>query len=164
MFEKNRIIDLTVDLLMQRFQHCKRGELIKHEIIEATANLTRYQGSWGTIIKKLKRRMLDERKIQLFAVHGVGYKLLTPAQQLHDAPFARQRRAARQLKWSRDEVEAIPISELSPHDQQTKALKIEHLSKAKKQIDNNTREQRALLEPPERNPSMQTPQGKASIE
>lgn len=114
--EPNPVIDHHVDRILRETADRTRGDVIRHEEIQKWTGVRYETECWQTIITKLKRRFLRERKIELWSVTGVGYKLSTLTEHLHDNVVKRQLRASKQVRRSIFALEHLPSEELPPHD------------------------------------------------
>lgn len=120
----------------------ERGETVSLAEIERATGLVRYEGSWHSIIGKLKRRSERERGITLWPVSGGGaYKLCTKDEQLHGVTRARNRRARKQLLKGLRSLECMPADELTLHDQQARAMMILHLRQGRSGLRKDAREE-----------------------
>ena len=142
MFEHNEQLESLVTSILGRVAGLDRGDVIPLSLIESEAAVQRYTELWGQLIVKLKRRMLDERHICLWSIRNVGYKLCTRTEQINFTAIKRQQRAVRQLSRSVREVGAVPAAELALHLQQVRALRLRHMTAARRLLKRQLREQR----------------------
>lgn len=105
-------------------QH-KRGDLIPWPTIERAAGFVRYTQHWSAFIVRLKRDFRQATGVVLWAEPNAGLRLLSVADQLHARSIKRQQRATRQLTRDLVELDSLPPAELSDHERQVKARKID---------------------------------------
>lgn len=143
-------IAAALDAVMAATAEIRRGEVIEYETIEELSGIERYGRGWNTLVKKLKKRFEAERRITLWHVTNVGYKLVTVSEQLHDCPLARSRRAARQLSLGLGHMESLPVEELNDHEQAIRANKMAAQRRAMKEVRRSRAMHKALMNPPGR--------------
>jgi len=102
-----------------------RGQVCPWETIETAVGFDREHSHWTAFRDRLLRDFLQSSGIALWAVAGVGWKLLTYDEQLAERSRKRQRRAYKQIKRDIREIAALPVSELSDHQRNAKAMLIE---------------------------------------
>ena len=146
-FELNTIIDDKAALILAAADPLCRGDVIPFEAIERIADMVRDGEKWSTLVRALKRRMLRSRRIALWPVPNVGYRLCTVDEQLNMLAESRQRRAGRQLSRTLVEVGALPHGELTLHEKRIKSVRMEQVRHARKMLKRAARHQRQAAAP-----------------
>ena len=141
-FEENVELNKQVDIL---FNHCRdldRGDTLTYLQIE---NLTWLRSDpkdydaynmFQYAIKKLRDRLLKDRRIDCFVDNRVGVRFCTIDEQLHEKPLIRNRRALRQLSRSQKSLQALR------HEDNLSDYQIDAISRKQEKI---TRERGLLL-------------------
>lgn len=134
MLEAKEIFEDIVTNLLNKMASQDRGDVLPLETIERISKIRRYEKGWGTVIKKLKRKLLHTRGIALWPVPTVGYRLCTHEEQLCLLSVHRQKRATRQLTRSHRELAALEPAELSVYQQRVRAMKMQDAIQARRLI------------------------------
>lgn len=143
----------------ERAKELDRGDVIPWEAIEEAAGIERYSEHWTSVIKKLKRKFLDERGIALWAVAGVGLKLTTKDEQLNLITVKRQRRAVRQMSRSLQELGALPSLELTNNQRRLQAYRLDEMHRTRRLMKRSIRHQGEEVRKTEVNPRRPLPAG-----
>lgn len=130
--EKNPAITSAVESVMAIVG--SRGSILLWTEIERASETTRYQGSWSTIVKKVRERLRKERMQVTWSEKGVGLRLLTHEETVTLVPNARQKRMFRQAGRALKELATIPISSLSMTQRRLHASQIERLTAERKAL------------------------------
>lgn len=145
-FEAKDEIGAAVERAYKLVRSRERGDVIAWSTLEAAAGFDQYTQHWTQFMKRLRRESLsDNRGIKLAAVNGVGLKLMTVAEQVHDV--SRQRRARRQLNRAVKELNALPNAVLTDHQRQAKQRKIDLAKAARRGADYALRVGHKLAKP-----------------
>jgi hypothetical protein len=147
MIKRKPVLDELAERAYATLAGLDRGQVVRTEALEEATGLRRYEGCWGSVVKRLKAHALERRNIALWAVPEVGYKLCTKDEQLKMVPSKRQRRAARQIARAVREVGALPAGELTLHQQQLRAAELEQMRRSQRQLRRHLREQEILSRP-----------------
>lgn len=123
MFTAKDVITNAVNDTMKLLRTRKRGDTATWAELERAAGFTRESPHWTAYDRRFRRDFLNESGIKLFAVNGVGLKLMTHEEQLFDK--SRQQRANRQLWRGNKELTALPSRELSDHQRQIKSRRLD---------------------------------------
>jgi hypothetical protein len=156
-FKECPVIADKVSKVVAWLANKQREDILPLVVIEELTGCHRYTDSWGTIIKKIRRRLLNERHIALLTERSVGYRLCNHGEQLYECSKRRQRRARRQLSSAILEVGALPIQELSIHDQRNRSLKLDHLATTRRTMKRQVREQHQQMRRFEATPQVAGP-------
>lgn len=132
MFEAKDEITDAVNRVAELMAGSNRGDTIGWGAIEQTAGFARYTQHWAQFLKRLRKKLLVERGIRLTAVVSVGLHLCTAEEQLKGVD--RQRRALRQMGRHANELQAIPASELSVHQQADRARRVDQVKKGRRAV------------------------------
>lgn len=124
-----------------------RDDVLTHEAIEHAAGIVRYSRHWNPLIGKLKRKLLKDRGIAVRPVDGVGYRLLTSAEQLVIPAEDRNARARRQLNRGIREVDSTPAEGLTAHQLDVKRKTVQGMRKTREALQAEERERACLSEP-----------------
>lgn len=141
LFDEKKALSDIAKKIMDATASMKRGDIIPFAMIESVSGITRYTTGWASVVKKLKRLMLQERQIALWPVVSVGYKLCTKEEQLNKLPVARQKRATRQITRSIFETESLDTEGLSDHQKRVKALRVHQMIQSRRLIKRNIKRQ-----------------------
>lgn len=150
-FAEKDIITDAVTRVMEVLDQFARGEVCSWERIETAAGFDRESSHWSAFVMRLKRRHRRERGIVLFAVSGVGFKLLTTDEQLNMRSEHRLKKAIRQLTRDREELRCTPDVELSHFQRVQKTGRIEQTTAARKAVLRSKRGGDALMKPTTKN-------------
>lgn len=130
-FEQSEAVQDLIDAVHQATHKYDRGDVIPHDEIRSILDVGPHEGSWDHVMKMVRRRVLQERRISIWPVHGVGYRFQTTEQQLQE-PAIRAIRAKRQFRRARASVSALPVAELSLHQQHARSMMMERMEQAEK--------------------------------
>lgn len=147
MFDENDVIGAAVGRCLVLLRDFKRGDVLPWKRIESAAGFERYSTHWTQFLKRVRRDFLASSGITLWPVSGVGLKLHTHQEQLHDRDLSRQRRALRQQSKNVAELRATPDHELTDHQREAKARKLENARAGRKKILAGVRLAHALMRP-----------------
>lgn len=131
-FEPDVFITKSVELLMNT--HIQRGSVFHWGEIEKTIKLTKYTGSWGTIISKYRKRLLQERCQVTWAEVGVGIRFLTHSESLTTPSDKRQMKMFRQAGKAIQEIASVGQSNISLAERRLQASQIERLVAERKAL------------------------------
>lgn len=123
----------------------KRGDTVGWSAIEAAAGFARDTQHWPQFFKRLRRDFLNRAGVCLWPVNGVGMKLLTVAEQLNERAASRRRRAVRQMTRDRQELQAIPSSELNNSQKYQRAAQLEYAKAARRAVMASVRKGNVLV-------------------
>lgn len=151
-FSPNEAISRYVDALVRACRGLDRNDILPHATVREILGVEPHCDHWQTCMRKLKRRLEDERGISLWPERGIGYKLLTKDEQVTMLPLARARRARRQLHLARRSVESLPDRGLSIHQMRLKQGQLESLRLGQRQMAAHVRRMDALFRPIEARP------------
>ena len=101
-------------------------------------------GTPETDSRHLKRLLREERGIVLWSVFGVGYRLLTAAEQIVVPARERGKRARRQLRRAVREIAATPTEELSEVERNSRSFRLRELQDRERELDSSLRRQTVL--------------------
>lgn len=139
-------ISKATDAIYELMNSLDRGDVVTHEAIEGILGVRPHQGQWDHVVGKARRRLERERGIATWPEQGVGYKLLTRAEQL-ELPGWRLKRGIRQVRRGRHSLEALPEKGLTDHQRRFRQLTIERLSETERKSHQELRAQATLLKP-----------------
>ncbi|MBX3703979.1 MAG: hypothetical protein KF822_09415 [Steroidobacteraceae bacterium] len=74
--------DIDVRKLEERFGDPQEGQEFGHDEVEAVLGLERGSNRYRTVTDAWRRRLLNQRNIEVGAVPGVGFRCLTPAERV----------------------------------------------------------------------------------
>lgn len=132
-FAASESITGMVDELFAACTPLRRGDILTHESIEAIVGVPRHTGHYQHCVRKLVRRMERDRRISMWVEMTVGYKLLTPAEQLDVMP-RRQRRANRQLLRGLRTLECLEDKDLTPHLRRLRMARLQQAREERRAI------------------------------
>lgn len=116
-----------------------RGEVLSWESLEAAMGCGRNTSAGKTTVRKLKKRLLREREIVVWADTNVGLRFLTHRETAELQPMRRQRRASRQLHWAIVECGTVDPQQLSMHGQVLLAAQIKAMREERRTIRKSIR-------------------------
>lgn len=124
MFESNEQIGGWVEAIYAICRDLNRGDVLTHAMVKGILDCEPHTGPWGHVVRKVRRRLQDERGIATWPEREVGYKLCTASEQLA-LPAERLRRGIRQVRRGRRSVEALPTRGLTMHQRMSQAFAAE---------------------------------------
>ncbi len=131
-FDENKQLKKAREKLLEFFSTKNRGELIKHEEIEALIGMTR-----GDVYYALVRRVgelhQEARGISIVSEPMVGYLMATHEQQF-GLLGKRTKRAKRQILKGTNSIYALPDDELSDHQRRLKNACVDNGEQAMKAL------------------------------
>jgi len=131
-FQESDVIGDAVERAVRLLRGYERGDVVPWHAVERAAGFDRESGHWTQFIKRVRRDLLENPGVKLRAVNGVGLKLLTHEEQVLD--LSRQRRACRQLTRGITELISLPDAELSDHQRQAKARKLDSARQGRRKV------------------------------
>lgn len=134
MFDAKDVITDAVNAVVLVMRRYGRGDVVPWPLIESTAGFARQTQHWTAFVRRLKRELRHGRGVTLTAIPGVGWRIDTQGQQLHDRSIRRQRRAVRQMTMDVVELKALPDEELSDHERTTKYRKIDRAKQGRRGV------------------------------
>lgn len=160
-FERNEQLSLLVDQLYEMFASKERGETVGHNEIAKILGVAPHQEHWQTCLIALKRRMEERKGITVWCEREVGYRLLTPREQITFAPIARIKRASRQLRKAEGHVCSILDGELSPHQRRIRNAQMESIRQSREEVEYQMKRARAMIADRSTRPIPERPQAEA---
>lgn len=124
-FDPDPTITAAVDAVMKIVG--ERGSVLTWEAIEKASGCERYGMSWGTVVKKLRKRLLDERQQATWAEVSVGLRLLTHKETVTEIPKRRQKKMFRQAGRAIREMETADPSKLNMGERRLLASQMDRL-------------------------------------
>lgn len=153
MFEKKDEITAAVEAVWKIIPN--RGQVLRWSQIEKASGCVRYQGSWATIVKKIRKRLRIERMQATWPETGIGLRLLTEKETVTLIPKERQKRMFRQAGRAIKDMETADPGKLSMTDRRILASQLDRLKQERKNL---RAAQKELLEAsetiPRRKPSV----------
>lgn len=134
MFDAKDEIGQMVESVWAIVSELKRGDVLSWSVMEQATGIDRQHCSWGTVKKKIRKRMMAERSIAVRAVTDLGWKLLTHSEQVRVCAKDRQRRAWRQVRRGIQEVSGASPDELTMHDRQLRLMNLERMKSERRQL------------------------------
>jgi hypothetical protein len=146
MFERNEVLTPLVERLCAVFQSRRRGDIVEHSVIRDILQCEPHTGHWQQCMNRVRRWVEDELSITVWPEVGVGYRLLTQAEQLQ-VPVIRTRRALRQVARGERSLEALPEKGLTAHQRRVRALRLGHSADLKRELRSKARTMELLARP-----------------
>jgi hypothetical protein len=154
MFEKNEELDRAADVVYGLFRELKRGDILTHKDIGEALNYLplespttcRERSRWDQIVWKARHRLQRETGIACWTEEGVGYKLLTPAEQIESALWHNEK-AQRSAGRGKRNVADVPDKLLSAHMRRMKQFVHDRAVETRRALLNATRVIRQQLKP-----------------
>jgi hypothetical protein len=154
MFETNESVRSMIDRLWDVCGSLDRGDILSHEVIRDILGCEPHTPPWPHCMKVVRRRLQKERGIATLPDRTYGYKFLTQQETLTRLPQYRTKKAGRQFRWTRQSLESLPESGLSPRQRQARMMLIESVRRAEVTTRSDLRDQvqltRATPVPPRR--------------
>jgi hypothetical protein len=151
MFEPTERIVAMVDELYALTVPLERGDILPHEDISRVLECEPHTQHYQWALEGLKRRLRKERHIAIWNVREIGYRLLSKEDQLH-VPIRRFRRAIRQVRKGRRDIECLPPENLTLHQQVVLGHRLEQSYEAERDLRRKVRDQARVGQRPEVNP------------
>lgn len=124
MISPKREITEAVDAVYAATRDLRRGQVLTHETIERILGVARHVGMYDHVVRRVRRRLQDERSIATWPEPTVGYRLCTIAEQLA-LPLRRTRRASRQIARGIRSVAVLDSVDLTMHQRVLQARTLE---------------------------------------
>lgn len=113
MFAQKRDYTVEVAAAYALFEGKPRGTHVEHDEIADATRFAHGSPEYMTVIRKVKSAMLAKRGIELEAVQGVGYRLVTAEDQLVKRRLRDDKSIARKRRRSLRALASIPATELT---------------------------------------------------
>lgn len=140
MFATNEAIGGMVDALVLKCSKLNRGDVLTREAIGEVVGVPPNEAHWQHVVNRVRARVLDERKIAMWPVTTVGFRLLTVTEQAQELPGLRMKKARRQCRRAEVAVKALDgLAGLTMHQRRLRAASLESLGRLKKQISAEAR-------------------------
>jgi hypothetical protein len=110
-FKSDPEITEAVDAVMKIVGN--RGSVLPWEQIEQAAKCERYTGSWSSIVKKVRKRLMTERMQATWPETNVGLRLLTHKETAIEIPARRQKKMFGQSSRQLQEMDTVDATKLS---------------------------------------------------
>lgn len=127
MFDEKPEITEAVDHVYSFMATLRRGDILTHEQVAGLIGGRPHEGSWDHIVGRARKRLEAENGIATWYVYGVGYRLLTRAEQL-ELPQWRLRKGIRQIRKARKSLTALPEAGLTVNQRRVRAAMLERLA------------------------------------
>lgn len=144
MIKPKREITDAVDAVYAATRDLRRGQTLLHETIERLLGVDRHVGMYDHVVKRVRRRLQDERAIATWPEPTVGYRLCTIPEQLA-LPLVRSRRASRQIRRGIRSVEALDGADLTIHQRVLQARTLEAAKDAASHVHASIREHTGIF-------------------
>lgn len=151
---KTELDDMARDIY-RATETLQRGDTIPNDLILKVVGGKPHQGSWGSVVERLKRLYEQRREITLWPVHGVGLRLMTVDDQIGLQTQKRQQRAGRQLRKAAASVEALVGTQLTDGQANRRAVMGLHLHSLQRELRQRMQQQKALDKPTDTLPRRQ---------
>jgi hypothetical protein len=163
-FAPTRPVDVEVANLYEYAKDLDRGTLVPHEKIEEITNVPRAvdgiaeksseaisadNPTYARIIRKWRKKMLDNDRPFPMNVKGVGYQLATIEQQNKKVPDAWERHIVKTAGKIKKVVEAIPVTQMTPQQRELAKLRNHQVLEIGDRIRSHRRERHSLLARPD---------------
>lgn len=144
-FESDPKITRAVAAAWKAIGEYKRGEIVPYAVLETATGYARGSKPWRSVMRKLRKVARSETGLQLWEQHTKeipmrrknqtakdgGVKLVTPREQIDNAPTHRRKKKVNQDRKSLADVLATPDELLSERDRelkhaQAKSIRDEH--------------------------------------
>lgn len=153
MFEPTERIVQMVDELYALTLPLDRGDILPHEDISRVLGCEPHTEHYQWCLEQLRWRLREERGIAIWNVRDIGYQLLSKDDQLH-VPIRRFRRAIRQVRKGRRDIECLPPETLTLHQQIVLGHRLDQSQEAERDLRRKIREQQRVGRRPEVQPRM----------
>lgn len=144
MIKPKREITDAVDAVYAATRDLRRGQTLLHETIERLLGVARHAGMYDHVVKRVRRRLQDERAIATWPEPTVGYRLCTVAEQLA-LPLHRARRASRQIRRGIRSVAVLDQADLTLHQRVLQARTLEAATQTALHVSASIREHDSML-------------------
>lgn len=144
MFESKPEITDSVDAVYAATRDLRRGQVLTHETVERILGARRHVGPYDHVVRRVRRRLQDERSIATWPEPTVGYRLCTIAEQL-TLPLRRARRASRQIARGIRSVAVLDDVDLTTHQRVLQARTLEAAATSASHVRASIRQHDSLL-------------------
>jgi hypothetical protein len=155
MFEKNEGLERDAEIVYGLLRDLKRGDILTHEAIGGALNYLpketppttcRERGRYDQVVWKARHRLQREHGIACWTEEGVGYKLLTPAEQIESGLWHNEK-AMRSAGRAKRNVADLPDKLLSNHLRRLKQMVADRAAHTRRELVSATRMMRLQLRP-----------------
>lgn len=133
MFKESKSLKGFIDAIAAAASGLNRGDILLYSVMTKNSGLSQGDDKWGSLVTKVKKRILKDRGIVLVAEHNVGYRFLTVEEQLRDNAKNRGMRGQRQFWRGSKETKAVPDSELTVKQREIKIANSGVLGRARRE-------------------------------
>jgi len=147
LFEQKDVITEAVERTKKLLARFRRGQVCPWEALEEAAGFDRNSPHWSAYRARLIRDFRHETGIELDPVYGVGWKLPTVVEQMHDLVMKRERRAVRQAFRAIKVLKAIPDKEMTQHQRESRAVRLSIAREAHRRMKLGSRRVSMLGQP-----------------
>lgn len=125
------------------------GDVVPHFELAQAIGSNQGESRYYQVANKARRRHCAATGVWSTPAPGVGFRLLTPAEQITEEQHRRAGRARRQIGIANTVAEAVPDSKLTHHQRKIKAFRLESHKQIAKAIRAEERQANWLLRPTE---------------
>lgn len=123
-FERKDNITEAVERTLKLLSRFHRGQVCPWEAIEEAAGFERYSQHWPAFRVRLIRDFRKQTGIELDPVWGVGWKLPTIPEQMHEVVLKKERRAVRSANRAVRILKAIPDADMTLEERQSRSIRL----------------------------------------
>lgn len=147
LIEENTVTTELADRILNYCrENVKYGDTVTYDTIERLTGLTRENRYWDGFKQKVIKRLRKSFGWCLEWHDNVGFYVLTPDQTVAKRPVYRGRKAGTQAEMTKEELLAVPDSELSKTMRPVKYAMVEEAQKIKKQTVASSRRLKSIVQ------------------
>lgn len=148
MFDKREETDKLVTAAMAVLGRYGPGDVVPHGELSEAIGYSPGEHRYYALVRKAREKHCDTSGVWTREVNGVGYRFLTPQEQLTDEPHSRRKRARKQIRIGHSVAASTPDDSLTEHQRKLKQAVIEASKRSEKGLLADERHEAWLLKPP----------------
>ena len=147
MIERQQVITSAIERVVGIARGRERGEMLFWHEIENAAGFERGTRHWGGFIQRLKKTLLKELGVAVWAVHGQGFQLLTVEDHVFLRDKLRTKKMISQANKNLYEHQHLPDSGLPDHVRAAKHAAIDRTERWRSEAHLSIRHHEYLSKP-----------------
>lgn len=144
----------SAEAVVEMLKRFDRGQTVMHAEIEDACGYKRGTMEWNAIVARVKRAMLDGRRIKLFNEPRVGYRLLTVDETQTEYVAYETRKQLRATGRKRKAVAAMATLKLSIHQRRANNALADGIAEERREILRKKRLYAVIGKPSEAGPKV----------
>ena len=152
MFDKREETDGLIEAARGVLARYGPGDVVPHGELQEATGCAPGETRYYKLVHRARQQHCDATGVWSQYVAGVGFRLLTPQEQLTEEQHYRRKRARRQIRIGGNVAEATRDEHLTEHQRRLKQLVIEDGKRSQRDILADERHEKWLLKPPSDRP------------